>query len=278
MSSLTQIAVPFHSAELYLVEYKGQPYTPMKPIVEGMGLAWQPQHRKLIERFKSTIIEMVIVANDGKERLMTCLPVRKLAAWLYSISPHKVKPEIHDTVVMYQNECDDVLWDYWTKGQAVNPRPKRTTKDKRTALHEAFALLMTKSKYLNFRDCYKIIHQAFDVNHLDEIPEEKLPEAIAYIHQLMGGKSANPHFENHAHNTALHMLWVAAWWDCYGDSLKMLNPDMAAKINDHFDDGAISASMLLGEKTKALNERIQQDLPFRLSFHDRVSFFRKKYS
>ena len=36
--SLQQITVPFHSAELYLVEHEGQPYTPMKPIVEGMGL------------------------------------------------------------------------------------------------------------------------------------------------------------------------------------------------------------------------------------------------
>jgi hypothetical protein len=38
MNSLTQISVPFHGANLLIVEYKGQPYTPMKPIVDGMGL------------------------------------------------------------------------------------------------------------------------------------------------------------------------------------------------------------------------------------------------
>ncbi|MFX6152907.1 phage antirepressor N-terminal domain-containing protein, partial [Acinetobacter baumannii] len=47
MTTLTQITVPFHNAELYLVEHDGQPYTPMKPIVEGMGLAWQSQLAKL---------------------------------------------------------------------------------------------------------------------------------------------------------------------------------------------------------------------------------------
>ena len=36
MNSLTQITVPFHNAELYLVEHEGQPYTPMKPIVDGI--------------------------------------------------------------------------------------------------------------------------------------------------------------------------------------------------------------------------------------------------
>lgn len=46
MTTLTQITVPFHNAELYLVEHDGQPYTPMKPIVEGMGLAWQSQLAK----------------------------------------------------------------------------------------------------------------------------------------------------------------------------------------------------------------------------------------
>ena len=41
MRSLTQIAVPFHNAELYVVEHKGQPYTLMQTIVEGMGLDWK---------------------------------------------------------------------------------------------------------------------------------------------------------------------------------------------------------------------------------------------
>ncbi|MDW2770136.1 phage antirepressor N-terminal domain-containing protein, partial [Acinetobacter baumannii] len=66
---------------------------------------------------------------------MTCLPVRKLAAWLYSIHANKVRPELRETVIMYQNECDDVLWDYWTKGQAINNR-LTITPEQQHALHE----------------------------------------------------------------------------------------------------------------------------------------------
>lgn len=124
MSNLSYIPqiVSFHGTELFIVEHEGQPYTPMKPIVEGMGLDWKSQFVKLKERFSTTMVEITTVANDGKSRLMTCLPVRKLAAWLYSIHANKVKPELRDTVRMYQNECDDVLWNYWTKGQAINKR------------------------------------------------------------------------------------------------------------------------------------------------------------
>jgi hypothetical protein len=34
----------------------------------------------------------------------------------------KIKAALRDTVLMYQNECDDVLWKYWTEGIAINPR------------------------------------------------------------------------------------------------------------------------------------------------------------
>ena len=60
--------------------------------------------------------------------------LRKLPAWLYSIHANKVKPEIRDTVIKYQEECDDVLWDYWTKGVAINPR-QTITPEQQAILH-----------------------------------------------------------------------------------------------------------------------------------------------
>ncbi len=52
MSNLSYIpqVVPFHDAELMIIEHHGQPYTPMKPIVEAMGLDWKSQFVKLKDR------------------------------------------------------------------------------------------------------------------------------------------------------------------------------------------------------------------------------------
>ncbi|WP_431355420.1 phage antirepressor N-terminal domain-containing protein [Acinetobacter baumannii] len=47
MRTLTQINVPFHSADLVIIEFNNQPFTAMRPIVEGMGLTWQSQYEKL---------------------------------------------------------------------------------------------------------------------------------------------------------------------------------------------------------------------------------------
>lgn len=183
MTSLTQIAVPFHNAELYVVEHKGQPYTPLRQIVQGMGLDWASQFVKIKQKFESCVVEITMqIMGDDQARSHTCIPVRKLTAWLYSVNPNKVKPELRDTVIKYQEECDDVLWDYWTKGQAVNPR---TTKVERTPLHDAHAMLVAKTKHLNSSDAWKLILQRFDVKSIKEIPYEAIPVAVEYVHHLI---------------------------------------------------------------------------------------------
>jgi len=241
MTSLTQITVPFHNAELFLVEHYGQPYTPMKPIVEGMGLDWKSQFVKLKQRFASTVVEITIVANDGKERLMTCLPVKKIFGWLMTISPNKVKPELRDTVIKYQEECDDVLWDYWTKGKAVNPR---TTKVERTPLHDAHAMLVAKTKHLNSSDAWKIINQRFGTQSINEIPYDAIPVAVEYVHHLIALYSnAEKKQFSHAdlqnmHALATHMIWAREWWREFGEVIRKLSPIIAGRVNDHFIDGS----------------------------------------
>ncbi|MBC3258030.1 phage antirepressor N-terminal domain-containing protein [Pseudomonas paralactis] len=107
--------VPFYGDTVVLVGKGNEPLVAMKPIVVNMGLDWKSQHAKVMEKYSSTMVEITIVAEDGKMREMTCLPLRKLPAWLYSISPNKVKPELRDKIIRYQEECDDALWDYWSK-------------------------------------------------------------------------------------------------------------------------------------------------------------------
>lgn len=239
--SLQQITVPFHNAELFLVEHNGQPYTPMKPIVDGMGLDWKSQFVKLKQRFASTVVEITIVANDGKERLMICLPVRKLFGWLMTISPNKVKPELRETVIKYQEECDDVLWDYWTKGQAVNPR---STKEEREPLTNAVNLLVAKTKHLNYSDAYKLVHQRFNVKHIDEIPYDAIPVAVEYVHHLIAlySSAERKQFSEgdlcNLHALAIHMIWARSWWQEFSDVIKKLNPTIYSRATDHFINGS----------------------------------------
>lgn len=119
---ITPISVPFHGSNLFVVKHDGQPYVPMKHTVEGMGLDWKTQHRKLTTNTDRWGMVMMTIPSVSGIQDTACIPLRKLSGWLMAIQPSKVRPEIREKIVTYQNECDGVLWDYWTKGGAVNPR------------------------------------------------------------------------------------------------------------------------------------------------------------
>lgn len=181
-TQISTINVPFHGDSLYLVSLNGEPHVPMKPVVEGMGLAWQPQHEKLKTRFSKGITEIVIPTKGG-EQSMTCLAFRKFAGWIHTINVGKVRPELRDKVARYQEECDDVLYQYWTKGEAVNPR-KKTTVDQRTPLRDAVNMLVGK-KGLRYDDAYNMVHQRFAIDSIDELELFQIPEAVEYIHRVV---------------------------------------------------------------------------------------------
>lgn len=112
------IKVPFHGATLYVVDHNGEPYTPLKPIVEGMGLDWEAQHRKFQANAERWGISLKEIPSRGGKQEAACIPLRKLAGWLMTLHPSRVKPELRDKITAYQNECDDALWKYWSEGTA----------------------------------------------------------------------------------------------------------------------------------------------------------------
>jgi len=161
MSAAQQlIPVPFYGDTVVLVDSGNEPFVSMRPIVVNMGLSWQGQHEKLMEKFGPTVREILTVAEDGKQRGMLCLPLKKLPAWLYSISPNKVKPELRDKIIRYQNECDDALWDYWSKGSATRPGAAGITQQLAVSRHR-LALLKELHRTRD-RTLREAIHQQLD--------------------------------------------------------------------------------------------------------------------
>jgi hypothetical protein len=195
ISTAVSNVIPFRSANLLLVEKEGEPFVPMKPVVEGMGLAWQTQHRKLMDgRFASTVTIMVIVADDGKSREMACLPLRKLAGWLMSIHASKVRRGLRDVVIAFQNECDDVLWSHWNKTHAPVSLPASTnftligTTIGSDGFHCLSAVIDGKIRRLDKRakqsarmHIWSQVHKAFSVVRGEDIPAEKLESAMNFV-------------------------------------------------------------------------------------------------
>lgn len=70
---------------------------------------------------------------------------------------------------------------------SLKPIPDKTTSLDREPLRNAVNLLVSK-KGLNFSEAYKLVHQRFNVAHLDELDSEQIPQAVEYVHRVLCGE------------------------------------------------------------------------------------------
>ena len=96
----------------FLTSADGEPYVPLMPMCENMGLPYEPEYQKLStgRRWRGRLI--TVLTEQGPEQ-MFCIPLVKLPAWLASISAEKVRPELKDRLIRYQKKSDVVLWEHW---------------------------------------------------------------------------------------------------------------------------------------------------------------------
>ncbi|EBF2641936.1 phage antirepressor Ant [Salmonella enterica subsp. enterica serovar Newport] len=176
--------VPFNGQHVLTAMVAGVAYVAMKPVVDNIGLSWSSQVQKLLKmKDKFNYVDIDMVAGDMKKRLMGCIPLKKLNGWLFSINPEKVRADIRDKLIKYQEECFTVLYDYWTKGKAENLR-KKTSVDERTPLRDAVNMLVSK-KHLMYPEAYAMIHQRFNVESIEELDASQIPQAVEYINRVV---------------------------------------------------------------------------------------------
>lgn len=144
----------------------------------------------------------------------------------------------------------------WMAKQLSGAAPKKTTTDDRTSLRNAVNLLMAK-KGLIYPDAYKIIHQRFNVEHIDQIEKGQLTEAIEYAHKLaLDGEfiPAAPAIapqpllnEYDIHNIkglCTHMDYLKKYFDEYKlyEVFTMLGSRAGTQMIDHMRDGVCFAA------------------------------------
>ncbi|EKP2328264.1 phage antirepressor N-terminal domain-containing protein [Escherichia coli] len=183
--------VPFNGQQIITAMAAGVAYVAMKPIVENLGMSWSTQQTKLMKQIsKFNCVHMNMVAADGKLRKLLCLPLKKLNGWLFSINPEKVRADIRDKLIQYQEECFSVLHDYWTKGHVVNPRkakkvlPGKITTEQQEAIKQ---LVMSRGQSLPKEKQAKAIITMWSSlrSHFGcsykEIGEDQFAEALSLV-------------------------------------------------------------------------------------------------
>jgi len=117
------VSVDFKKDTIETILYENIEYVSIRKICENLGIdrASQVSKVKSEEAYQTKVIN--IQTSQGNRDTL-CIPLDKLNGWLFSISSHKVKPEVRKKLIEYKNEAFKVLHDYFNKGYAIKPEVK----------------------------------------------------------------------------------------------------------------------------------------------------------
>ena len=138
MNELTKI--DFHGAELLAVagETPETTMVAMKSMVEGMGLDWSGQARKLQDHpVLGEGIRLIAIPSPGGPQESLVLPLTRVNFWLATIHSSRIPDAaVRAKVIGYQRECADVLFAHFF-GQIVQMSAMETRFEARLAEMEA---------------------------------------------------------------------------------------------------------------------------------------------
>ena len=113
------------------------------------------------------------------------------------------------------------------------------------------------------------------------------PEAVHYL-ETMELKSkittvtkpqmieVSQNYHRSVQGLAMHMLWIHEWWLNFGDSIRVLSPNMSAAIHDRFIDGALFAYHFINKDELKKQKEFMEYFQWHLSSTDRMALEYKK--
>ena len=116
------VHIPFKSWDLiaWVNEQSGEAMIAVKPIAEAIGVQPARQSQKIQADPRYRWAHMCVPSAGGPQEML-CLPVKQVNGWLYGINANKVKPEIREKLLQFQEDCHMALHD------AITGRASRAT-------------------------------------------------------------------------------------------------------------------------------------------------------
>lgn len=193
---MTSLALSFNEVKFNHVQHEQQIWLTASELAKALGYAKSDAVTQIYERNKdefndsmTTTLKLSVVRQTGSVEMDNRVFSLRGCHLVTFFARTKVAKQFRKWVL-------DIL------DKEVGQPVAKTHKSERTALHEAHALLLTKTKHLNSSQAWKLIHQRFNVNDVAEIPYESIPIAVEYVHHLIAlysqdrkYKDSEPHIQ-----------------------------------------------------------------------------------
>ncbi|WP_348944147.1 phage antirepressor N-terminal domain-containing protein [Chitinibacter sp. FCG-7] len=110
--------IPFALGNIEAFSCEDDFWVSVRHLCAVFGIAFASQHRKLSSNPRWRCHLMIARDSQGRSQEMLTLPLNQIPAFLNSIEPNRVKPEVRQSLLAYQDECTTALFSYWTTGRA----------------------------------------------------------------------------------------------------------------------------------------------------------------
>lgn len=122
----TEIAIiPIAELPILSAHHDGDVLIPMKQLSETVGLGWKAQHERIHNTpilAEGIRIIRIPSASGGLQETL-CLPIKLAYVWLVTVPVGHIRhPQTRQRVDLLQRESFDAMYNYWSRGMAVNPR------------------------------------------------------------------------------------------------------------------------------------------------------------
>ncbi len=152
LQPIKEKTVEFYNDQLtaVLLEEDGETavYVHLRPLVENLGLNWSAQRQRINRNeILAKYTRVVVVTHttpQGGAATMTAMDLDYLPGFLFGINASRVKPELKDRLLLYQERCHKVLADAFKSGQlTADPAIDELMADQTNPAVQAY--LMTKA-------------------------------------------------------------------------------------------------------------------------------------
>ena len=171
---------------IVLVEDVRKKIVPIRPLCEALGIDLSSQ-KKRIERdeiLSKVMVMTTTTGSDGKQYEMSCLPIKFVFGWLFTIDTSRVNEEARESVINYKLKCYDVLYNYFVEySEFVEARAKAMDRqleiyqDLQRKFNEArFSMDEAKKKLNSAREITFDKFRTEKAQYIMEFVEEEYPE------------------------------------------------------------------------------------------------------
>jgi hypothetical protein len=122
MSNLVYAEVPIGSTAILSFRDGDTVYIPLRNICEKLGLDWSNERRRIKKDpiLGKAVVNFTTALSSGQEQ--ACIALNYLPGWLFKVNLNTVAEAARPTLELIQREGYEALYNYWTKGAAINPR------------------------------------------------------------------------------------------------------------------------------------------------------------